>query len=633
MTASDTRRSGPVPTTVAVSADAGSTVVDAGPSAAEPARAETDEATRPVGQADEGNPPAGRRFGRVDALIAAVFLLGALWVTGRGWRDFDGRLLGTRPNDQGFNEWMLAYAAHAVSHLENPFFTTLQNAPDGVNLMTNVGMQLPGLLLAPVTLLFGASFSYLLFITLNLAGTGYAWYYVLSRHVVSSRAAAAVGGVFCAFAPALISHSNGHPHITAQWLVPFIGWRVLVLARHGRVLRDGLLVGALVAAQFFISLEILFLLALCCLMVVLAHLAVEPRVALRRAGRLAGGLAIAGAVVAAVAAYPLWMQFAGPQHRVGHPGEPDVYALKLGSYVRYATESIAGSATSASGWVANTTEQASFYGWSLVVVALAAAWWLRREVTVRVLALVAVLCALLSVGTTWTWGRERTAIPAPFALVEHLPVFDSVVVARFALITTSAIGVLLALAGDRIVARHKAGTPTDRLLVPLAGVATLAALLPILPTPLAVQDRSPVPHFVTGGAWKDHVASGRTLVPVPVDNMTSLYWSSAALTGFAVPQGYFLAPVSKTDGTGRWGVEPQPTAKLLTEVAAGRRDGAVTPAEIAQARADARYWRADAVALPGRRRQAELKAVLDAMYGPAQRVDDVWLWDVRPFSR
>ncbi|WBC15086.1 hypothetical protein O7600_29175 [Micromonospora sp. WMMA1998] len=625
MTAPDTRRSEPAPTGPAAPGDREPDDAAAGP--ARPLPAVPEHAVRPAVEPDDR--PTRRHRSRWDALVAAVYLLGALMVTARGWRDVDGRLLGSRPDDQGFNEWMLAYAAHAVRHLENPFFTTAQNAPDGVNLMTNVGMQLPGILLSPVTLLFGAPTAYVLLITLNLAGTGYAWYHVLSRHVVDSRAAAFVGGLFCAFAPALVSHSNGHPHITAQWLVPFIGWRVLVLARDGRVLRDGLVLGALVAAQFFISVEILFLLALGCLMVVLAHLAVAPRVAVRRAPRLAGGLLVAGALVAVVTAYPLWMQFAGPQHRLGHPGGPDVYALKLGSYVRYATESIAGSATSAGGWGPNTTEQASFYGWPLVVLAVAAAWWLRREVTVRVLTLVGVVCALLSIGTTWTWGTERTTVPAPFALVQHLPIFDAVVVARFGLITTVAVGVLLALAGDRVL-RTRVENP---MLVRVAGVALLAALVPVLPTPLPVQKRPPVPHFVTSGEWRDHVAPGRTLVPVPVANMTSVYWGSAALAEFAVPQGYFLAPVSPTDRTGRWGVEPQPTAKLLTLVAEGRRGVEVTPAEVAQARADARHWRADAVALPRHRRQEQLRAVLDACYGPGRRVDDVWLWDVRPFNR
>ncbi|SBT39215.1 hypothetical protein [Micromonospora narathiwatensis] len=596
-------------------------------------RSETPGATGPDAPV-EARATARRRRIRLDLLVAAVYVAGALWVTGRGWLDHGGRLLGSRPNDQGFNEWMLAYAAHAVSHLENPFFTTLQNAPNGVNLMTNVGMQLPGLVLAPVTLLFGASFSYLLFITLNLAGTGYAWYHVLSRHVVSSRVAAFGGGLFCAFAPALVSHSNGHPHITAQWLVPFIVWRVVRLARDGRPVRDGLVLGALVVTQFFVSLEILFLVALGCLMMVLGYLICRPREALRRARPMLGGLAITGVLVGAAAAYPLWMQFAGPQHRIGHPGNPDVYALTLGSFVRYATESVAGSPTSALRWGPNTTEQASFYGWSVVVLALAACWWLRREVIVRVITVVAVISAAFSIGTTWTVGTRRTSVPAPFALVTGLPVFDSVVVARFALITTVALGVLLAVAGDRL-AKVRVDAPAQGRLVPrLAAVAVFAALLPILPTPLEARGRVPVPDFVTGGAWREHVAPGRTLVPVPVDGMTSLYWSSAALTAFAVPSGYFLGPVSDTDATGRWGVEPQPTAKLLTAVSQGERAATVSPVEIDQARADVRYWKADAVALPDRaRRHDDLKIVLDAMFGPGQRVDDVWVWDVRSWTR
>ncbi|MFI6330242.1 hypothetical protein ACIBBG_18320 [Micromonospora chersina] len=587
-----------------------------------------------------GAGPEAPHRGRVAArpwrrrvLVALSYLAGALWVTARGWPDPDGLLLGSRPNDQGFNEWMLAYAAHAVSHLENPFFTTLQNAPSGVNLMTNVGLQLPGLVLAPVTLLLGAPFSYLLFVTLNLAGTGYAWYHVLSRHVVGSRAAAFVGGLFCAFAPALVSHSNGHPHITAQWLVPFVVWRVIALSRGGHVVRDGLVLGGLVVAQLLVSLEILFLTALGCLMLALAYLAFRPRDAVRRLRPLLPGLAIAAALVSVAAAYPLWMQFAGPQHRVGHPGAPDMYALKLGSYARFATRSVAGGPTSAVGWAPNTTEQASFYGWPLLVVASGALWWLRREITARLLGAVGLASAVLSVGTTWTSGTRRTGIPAPFALVQDLPVFDSVVVARFALITTAALGVLLAVTADRLAAGRD--RPSGRLVARAGAVAVAAALLPVLPLPLEARGRNPVPDFVTSGAWRDHTAPGRTLVPVPVNGMTSLYWSSAAVAGFAVPGGYFLGPVSATDATGRWGVDPRPTAVLLTAVSRGERDTAVGPADIAQARADVRYWKADAVALPDRgvRRHDDLKAVLDALYGPGQRVDDVWLWDVRPVTR
>lgn len=194
----------------------------------------TDLSTDAAEERAPADPPRESRRRRPDLVAVFVLLAGALWVTARGWRDVHGRVLGAQPADQDFNEWMLAHAAHAVANLENPFFTTLQNAPDGVNLMTNVGIQLPGILLAPVTLLGGASLSYLVLMTLNLAGTGFAWYWVLSRHVVGNRAAALVGAACCAFAPALISHSNGHPHVTAQWLVPLIVWRVARLTRGGR---------------------------------------------------------------------------------------------------------------------------------------------------------------------------------------------------------------------------------------------------------------------------------------------------------------------------------------------------------------------------------------------------------------
>ncbi|MEV5692491.1 hypothetical protein [Micromonospora globbae] len=605
------------------------------PAQPEAGAAETDE-TRPDGPAEAPAttpPAAGRARGRFDALVALVYLLGAFWVTARGWRDVDGRLLGSRPDDQGFNEWMLSYAAHAVTRLENPFFTTAQNAPEGVNLMANVGLQLPGILLTPVTLLGGPSLSYLVLITLNLAGTGFAWYWVLSRHLLGSRAAAAVGGLFCAFAPAMVAHSNGHPHITAQWLVPFLVWRIVLLTRPGSPLRNGLILGGFVAAEFFISVEILFLVALGAAMATVIHLVLRPRQTLRLAPRALATLAVAGALVLVVVAYPLWMQFAGPQHRIGHPGDPDVYTLRLRSFVAYATESIGGGPESARGLSPNTTEEASFFGWPVVVLLAAAAVALWRDLTVRVLAGVALISGVLALGSTLSWGPEKSDIPGPFVLLHGLPIVDAMVIARFALITTVAAGLLLAVAVARIETLAARRPDTAVPLRALTAAALVAALLPMLPTPLPARGRVPVPEFVTSGQWRQYVADGRTLVPVPVHNMTSIYWGAAARADFAVPQGYFLGPTSPTDDTGRWGVAPRPTALLLTAVGAGERPPTVSAAEREQAAADVRWWRADAVVLPKHAHEAELKAFLDACFGPAQRVRDVWVWDVRPLTR
>ncbi|MEU4675468.1 hypothetical protein [Micromonospora sp. NPDC023737] len=597
------------------------------------------DANDEMATSDDGAlPAAARRPGtrRADLLALLFFLAGAFWVTARGWRDVSGRVLGRQPFDQDFNEWMLAHAAHAVAHLENPFFTTLQNAPDGVNLMTNVGIQLPGVLLSPITLLAGAPLSYLLLITANLAGTAFAWYWVLARHVVASRLAAAVGAACCAFAPAMISHSNGHPHITAQWLVPLILWRVVrLVGQAGRPLRDGLILGVLVSLQFFVSVEILFILALGCVMALLAQVLFRPRATFATAPRACLVLAVAGLFTLAVTAYPLWMQWFGPGHRSGHPIDPDNYALRLASYVNYATQSLGGGSPDPRRLAANVTEESSFYGWPLLLVVAAVVAWLRREHLVRVLAFTAVLSALLSLGNTVNWAVRGPGLPGPFRLLHGLPVVDAMVVARFALITTVVLGVLVAIAVDRLLTgriRRRLGVVPLR---PVLALALAAALVPLLPLPLPATGRPYVPHFVTAGGWREYVAPGRTLVPVPVDNMTSVQWGAASKVGFAVPQGYFLGPTSPTDDTGRWGVDPRPSAVLWSEVAEGKRPAGspVTPAEREQAVSDVRYWKADAVVLPRHRRQDALRAVLDACFGPGRRADDVWVWDVRPLTR
>ncbi|HEY7173534.1 MAG TPA: hypothetical protein VH442_01345, partial [Micromonosporaceae bacterium] len=412
-----------------------------------------------VAPVEEAAPPAPRRprwaAWRADLVALAVYVVGALWVTEHGWIHPHARLLGSRPGDVAFNEWMLANVAHSVTHLSNPFFTTLQNAPVGVNLMTNVGVQLPGVLLTPVTLLAGPTIAYLVLITANLFGTAYAWYYVLSHRVVSSRHAAFVGGLFCAFAPALVSHSNGHPHITAQWLIPFIVWQVLSLAEGRRTVLRGITLGLLLTAQVLISEEVLLMTAVGMAIGLATYAAFRPQAALRVLRPFLAGLAIAAVVAAALCAYPLWMQFFGPLHRDGHPGGPNAYALKLGAVVAYAQQSISGSAATVRGVTPNTTEQALFYGWPLVVMAGAIVVWLRREMMVRALAVTGVLAALLSTGTTMSWGPRRFSVAAPFALLKDIPIFTDVVVARFALITTAALGVLLAIAVDRFIARDR----------------------------------------------------------------------------------------------------------------------------------------------------------------------------------
>src|SRR5690606_30922692 len=143
----------------------------------------------------------------------------AAWIGHRLWPDPATRALAHNVGDQTLIEWFLA---HGVLFWTGEFdlLTVRLNSPDGVNLMSNASHILHGILMAPVTVLFGASVSFALLVPLNLAATASGWYLLFARGLRRDRLAAMVGGLVTGFAPGMISQSNSHLHISAQWLVP-----------------------------------------------------------------------------------------------------------------------------------------------------------------------------------------------------------------------------------------------------------------------------------------------------------------------------------------------------------------------------------------------------------------------------
>ena len=91
------------------------------------------------------------------------------------------------------------------------------------------------MLLAPVTLAFGAPVTFASLVAGNLAATGIGWYLLFARTLAVHRVGALIGAAFAAFAPGMVSQSNAHLHMTAAWLVPPIVWCVVRLAHQTEV--------------------------------------------------------------------------------------------------------------------------------------------------------------------------------------------------------------------------------------------------------------------------------------------------------------------------------------------------------------------------------------------------------------
>ncbi|MFC6017120.1 hypothetical protein ACFP2T_13010 [Plantactinospora solaniradicis] len=570
---------------------------------------------------------------RRDLAVYAFFLVAAFWVTSQIWLDPAGRVASLYSSDPAQVQYFLAHSVRVVLHGEFPFFTDRLNYPDGVNLMANTAILGLGIPMVPLTLLFGPAVSFVVLVTLGLAGTASAWYYVISRHLVKAPIAAIVGGWFCGFSPALLSHANWHPNIISQFLLPFIVWRVMVLTRSTRVIRDGVILALLVSYQAFINEEILLFTAMACGIFLFAVVVQQPGRWAAAWRPLAGGLAVCAVLAGSLLAYPLLVQFAGRQAYHGLSDAVRDYGNDLAAFFVPGSTTLGGNQRANLDLAPNYSEENAFFGWSLALLTVAIVVWLRREVIIRALAVTGLLFAVLSLGERISWWN-RGAFWGPWDVLVKAPLLDAVVPTRFGLITTVVIGLLLALATDRAWAMEIADR---RMLRTVVVTALVIALVPILPLPLREVSRPPVPTFITSGQWRPFVGPEQTLVPVPIPAMghtNGMRWAASTNLDFKIPGGYFLAPRNGNTGDpGRFGGRPSGLSAVLDDVATTGRPATLTDRQRRRALDELRHWRAAILVLPVRQDNVEaLHRTVDQIAGPAQRRADVWVWDVRPLT-
>ncbi|MFG2651668.1 glycosyltransferase [Streptomyces sp. NPDC048436] len=565
-----------------------------------------------------------------DLLVAALFLVMAVALYSGRWVAPGERYLPDSLQDQNQWEWFFAVTADNVRHLQNPLFTTLQNHPDGVNLMANtvmLGLSVP---FAPVTWLFGPAAALNAAMTLGLAATAVAWYWLIRRRVVRHRGAAAVGAALAAFAPPMISHAHAHPNFMVLFMIPLIIDRALRLCEGTRVVRDGVVLGLFTAYQIFLGEEPLLLAALGMVLFSAAYGTVRGDVARAALRPLARGLGVAVAVTLPLVAFPLYWQFFGPQSytSVLHGDNAGNSPLAL---VSFAERSLAGNEKTAGALALNPTEQNAFYGWPLAALAFAIAVRLWERAAVKALTFTVVAAAFLSLGPRFRIPLTDIVLPGPWKPLSHLPLFESVIESRVAMVCAPALGMLVALALAGLLTSARRMTAAR-----YAGVAAVAlALLPIVPAPLRAVERAEVPAFIADGTWKSYVGEGEALVPVPLPdpaNAEPLHWQTTAGLGFRLSGGYFNGPWGP-DRVGIYGAAPRNTSNLLRDVRASGRAPQITDAWRRAAREDLAYWNAGVLVLVPQEHDAELRVTVEELLDrPGKWVDGVWIWDLHKGS-
>jgi hypothetical protein len=563
-------------------------------------------------------------------LVLLVYLLLSLWMF-RAWNlSPTSHTVGHGGGEAAFFLWMLRWTPFAITHGHNPFLTGYLNAPDGVNLLWNTSLMLPGLLLAPVTLTLGPVASYNLLLTLGLSLSAWTAYLVMRRYV-TSELAAALGGLVYGFSPYMRAHSLGHANLTLAFLPPLLLAlldNILVRQRRGPV-RDGVLLGGLAACQFLIGEELLATTALVGALLLVMLVITHRREVRAHAPYALRAFGVAAAVCLVLVAAPLTVQFFGPYRYNGPASKAtgrlvtDLYGFVVPSpHQLLSTEASAEVTARLPG---NSAERNAYLGVPLLalVAGVALRWWFRP--VVRVGTLLGLATAIGSMGPRLYLHGDRTDLWLPWAAVHRLPLLESIIPSRLALYTALFAGLLLAYFVEQ--ARRWQGS--GRVL---AVAIVVVALAPLVPRPVAGIGPVQVPPFFTGpGIKRIPTDSVALVVPFPGDRRTRpMLWQATAGIHFKMPGGYFLGP--DRAGRARFGPPPSATQQTLVDLTSGHGRAEPDQQRCQAIKRDLVNWDVRSILIGPTKGRQEVVGFFTQLLGrPPQTIDGAQLWEnVKP---
>jgi hypothetical protein len=522
-----------------------------------------------------------------------VFLALAVWHFRLTWAAPRAATIG-KIGDPWLFVWFLKWDQLALTHAHNPLFSQYLNVPAGVNLMWNTSVILPGALLAGVTARVGPTFTYNLLVTLALPLSGWAAYLVFRRYVTSQLAAGA-GGLLYGFSPYMLAHSLGHLHlilaVTPPLMLALLD-EVLVRQRATPWLL-GAVLGAVAAAQLLTAEELLASELLVGAAALGLLMLLHPRRIRAHAPFAGKALGIAVVVGLLLVAWPLWVQFLGPQRPhtpIQHPGVAVTDLANLVVPTRLQRFAPAGAVAISNRFTSNGTEWDGYLGVPLLLLlgAIAARWW--RCPLVRFTSLLALGLAVASLGPQLHVAGHITRIHLPWRAVQAVPVLDNLLPNRLMLYVFLLAGLLVAVFADAVLTARSPGRKA------LGAVAVALALLALLPRSPAPSTPLAVPPLFTSPAVR-RIPPGSVALIAPFAHypptVAPMLWQAISGMRFRMPEGYFVG----VDASGRaqFGPTGTPVSRAMEAIRSGQSLPPPTTAVRATLVAVLRAWRVQTV--------------------------------------
>ncbi|MFZ0664406.1 MAG: hypothetical protein WAM97_01530, partial [Acidimicrobiales bacterium] len=442
--------------------------------------------------------------------------------------------------------WFLEFGQWAILHGHNPFITTWINAPNGANLLGNTGILLPSILASPITLLFGPVAGFNFWMILAFALSAGSMYFAVS-HWVAWKPAAYIAGLVFGFSPFMVGQGLGHLNLLIEPVAPlvlYVAYEMLVGNGNERTRSLGVILGLLLAAQFFVSTEILAGIGMMGVFGVFAALIFDRNRVIARARTMTATVGWALLTFIVICFLPLILLFEGADHYVG-PAQlglgqlrSDLFSLIDPTILQLIHPGVL---TAPYGDVA---EAGLYLGLPLLVFLGIAFWKLRSKPVVKGLGALAVVAWVLTLGPRLTIAEHSTSIPLPFAAIARLPLMDNLLPSRLSVFVFLFSAPLLALGLDRL--HSVIGRNTGSALKAAGIVSAVVALLfiPLIPSWPYGAGNVTVPSFFTSAAERQ-IPPGSTVItyPFPIGvSALPMTWQAVDAMRYKLVGGYIITP-------------------------------------------------------------------------------------------
>jgi hypothetical protein len=439
---------------------------------------------------------------------------------------FASRVVASDAIDSSAFMWFFAWWPHALLHGLNPFITHVMFVPEGFNLTWATAMPGPSIVLSPITLAFGPAVTWNV-IQLSCPALSAWTAFLLCGRLGCGTWPSLAGGYVFGFSPYMLVHLTGGPHLALVALLPV--FVLLVLRRvQGTISRKRFVIWMSLAltAQYLISSEVLASATLLGATTLALAFALLPD---RRATLLDTVKLLAVAYAAtAVLISPFLYFFLVGRH---HPPGATFFSADLASFAlppplvaltRHGTP-FAGASTE------------PYLGLPLIALICLFAWRRRRDRTTWLIVGPLAIAGILALGAHVFIRGRLTSIPAPWLVLEQLPILRYAIPVRLA--------VFVVLPAALIVGLWLRDGGAGRWALALLAIASIAPSIGSAAWNTPTTD----PPFFSRGSYRAYLRASDNVLTVPAWGANER-WQADTGFRFNLSDGYAGNPFPASYG-------------------------------------------------------------------------------------